>query len=75
MPAAKFIEMSPSAPALVVTTSLRLHAGSALLPHFRSDGNGAMRFRHGGKVATVITESPLLLALCAPLLLLRSFAA
>lgn len=75
VPAAKFIEMSPSAPALVVTTSLRPHAGSALLPHFRSDGNGAMRFRHGGKVATVITES--LCALFFPLYaapLLHSFA-
>lgn len=70
VPAAKFIEMSPSVPALVVTTSLRPHAGSALLPHFRSDGNGAMRFRHGGKVATVITEPlcPLVPSLC------RSFA-
>lgn len=55
VPAAKFIEMSPGAPALVVTTFLRPHVGSALLPHFRSDGNGAMRFRHGGKVATVIS--------------------
>lgn len=69
VPAAKFIEMSPGAPALVVTTFLRPHVGSALLPHFRSDGNGAMRFRHGGKVATVITEPSLFLALY------RSFAA
>lgn len=69
VPATKFIEMSPGAPALVVTTFLRPHAGSALLPHFRSDGNGAMRFRHGGKVATVITEPSLFLALY------RSFAA
>lgn len=51
--------MSPTAPTLrpIVTTSSRTRAGSALLPHFRASGNGAMRFRHGGKVATVITES------------------
>lgn len=48
---------SPTRYKPVATTSSRPRAGSALLPHFRASGNGAMRFRHGGKVATVITES------------------